>query len=87
MISAAQKDSIYLFAEKRYQQNYFKPITYVMRQKGYAILRAKDPASVPAGEDVFLLGANSQDSKNYLKEYNIEMSKDFGQLGVYKLAK
>ena len=86
MISHAEKPAVYLFAEKRYQQNYFKPITYVMREKGYTILRTKDPRSVPAGEAVYMLGKNSTDSKSYLKKYEIDNFKDFGQIGIYKLS-
>lgn len=77
----------YFYAEGKYMQNYIKPLSYVSSEKNFIIIRAKDPANVPSGKPLFMIGRPSEDNNNaYVGQFNMEYYQNFGQIGVYKLA-
>ncbi len=82
--SQISSESIYFLADGKYMQNFIKPLTYVLGEKGFALTRLKKITDVPADKPIIMLGESSDiNSGGYFKKYNVGNYKDFGQLGVY----
>lgn len=85
---------LYLFGGQKYLQNYVKPLSYVLAERGMTLLRGgRHPDDVPAGKPVFFIG-QSLDVPQGSSEYNaepdiaghpVENYRSFGRIGIYKL--
>ncbi|MDD5397349.1 MAG: glycosyltransferase family 39 protein [Candidatus Moranbacteria bacterium] len=84
MLSQSPDKTIYFWADGKYMQNFIKPLTYVMMEKGASLVRVKKFTDVPSGRPIIMLGESSDiNTVKYFHKYDITIYKNFGQLGVY----
>lgn len=78
--------NIYFFAQGKYIQNYFKPMNYILREKGMVLNRISTSKNVPSGVPVLSLSSAFVGTPSIpLAGFKVTTCKNFGNLGWCRL--
>jgi len=80
-------NTVYMIADGKYIQNYYKPLLYVLGQKNVTLLRElKDNSAIPPNVPIFCVGKWSYIiPEPNTQGFPVKEFKNFGEIGIYIL--
>lgn len=76
---------VFLITDKR-RMNYIKSLMFVAEKQGYRIVRAQTPIGIASGSVIFSLSGNDIEMDDQVDGYVVSAHRDFGDVGLYKIA-
>ena len=77
---------LYMIADGKYMQNYWKPLVYVFSEKNIALEREqKNLTRIPAKEELFYVGAPGKKEDVQVHGFDVLDYRNFGEIGIYIL--